>query len=184
MKYLLPKSHRIKHKMLQFLSKERMKNGGLNKKESFSFTLREIAENINEKYEDVYCISDYLFYKKLVYFYENKNEITNPYCWVSDSGIELFSSFSLINDGKILNTNLYGNIISMFFTIILGIITIITVYSSYQKTKELEIKLNGLQKQNTLIEKQLLNLSKEKSMESNSDYTKVDYQTKTQKRDK
>lgn len=72
----------------------------------------------------------------------------------------------------------------MFFTIILGIITIITVYSSDQKTKELEIKLNGLQKQNTLIEKQLLNLSKEKSMESNSDYTKVDYQTKTQKRDK
>ena len=51
-------------------------------------------------------------------------------------------------------------------------------------SKELEIKLNGLQKQNTLIEKQLLNLSKEKSMESNSDYTKVDYQTKTQKRDK
>ena len=169
MKYLLPKSHRIKHKMLQFLSKERMKNGGLNKKESFSFTLREIAENINEKYEDVYCISDYLFYKKLVYFYENKNEITNPYCWVSDSGIELFSSFSLINDGKVLNATLYSNLTSIIFTIILGFITIFTVYSSEEKVTKIEKKIIELEKRNILIEQQLLNLSKETPKKKNYD---------------
>ena len=111
MKLFVPKSHRIKHKILEFLSKERMKNGGLNQTRDYTFCLKEISIIIGEKYEDVYSISDYLFYKKLVNFVNNDKEIENPYCWVSDTGIELFSSFSLINDGKLLNANPLGVII-------------------------------------------------------------------------
>ena len=51
MKYLIPKSYRIKHKILKFLSKERMKNGGTNPTKDFTFSLREISEKIGEKYE-------------------------------------------------------------------------------------------------------------------------------------
>ena len=67
MKLFTSKSHRIKHNILKFLSKERMKNGGLNQTEKFTFSLKEISSQIGEKYSDVYIISDYLFYKKLVH---------------------------------------------------------------------------------------------------------------------
>lgn len=53
MKFITPKSHRIKHKILEFLSKERMKNGGLNQTKDYTFSLKEISEKIDEKYEDI-----------------------------------------------------------------------------------------------------------------------------------
>ena len=61
MKYIIPKSYRVKHKILKFLSKERMKNAGENDIKEYTFSLREISEKIGEKYEDVYDISDYFF---------------------------------------------------------------------------------------------------------------------------
>ncbi|MBQ0907608.1 hypothetical protein KBJ98_02705 [Flavobacterium sp. F-328] len=160
MKFLIPKSHRIKHKILEFLSKERMKNGGLNQTKDFTFPLKEISTRIGERFSDVYTVSDYLFYKKLVYFTKNGEDVENPKCWVSDDGIELYTSFSLINDGKILNTTLYSNLTSIIFTIILGSITMFTVYSSDKNTKEIEKKVNELEKRNLLNEQRLLNLSK------------------------
>ena len=169
MKLLTPKSHRIKHKILKFLSKERMKNGGLNQTKDFSFSLKEISAIIGEKYSDVYTICDYLFYKKLVYFIPNNEDIENPKCWVSDEGIETYSSFSLINDGKVLNATLYSNLTSIIFTIILGSITIFTVYSSEEKVTKIEKKVIELEKRNILIEQQLLNLSKEILKKKNCD---------------
>ena len=169
MKLFNPKSHRIKHNILKFLSKERMKNGGLNQTETFTFSLKEISEKIGEKYSDVYVISDYLFYKKLVHFIPNNEDIENPKCWVSDEGIEMYTSFSLINDGKVLNATLYSNLTSLIFTIVLGFITIFTVYTSEEKVTKIEKKIIELEKRNILIEEQLLNLSKGKPKKKNCD---------------
>ena len=66
-----------------------MKNGGLNQTEKFTFSLKEISSQRGEKYSDVYIISDYLFYKKLVHCIPNNEDIENPKCWVSDEGIEM-----------------------------------------------------------------------------------------------
>ena len=184
MKYLIPKSYRIKHKILKFLSKERMKNGGTNPAKDFTFSLREISEKIGEKYEDVYDISDYLFYKKLLHFIKNETELINPYCWVLDSGIELYSSFELINEGKTLNTNLYSSIITIIFTITLGAITIFTVFKSDDKSKEFESKLNELKTQNKLFEKELLEKSKKILNLENSVQQMECYQTSIQKNGK
>lgn len=169
MKLFTSKSHRIKHNILKFLSKERMKNGGLNQTEKFTFSLKEISSQIGEKYSDVYIISDYLFYKKLVHCIPNNEDIENPKCWVSDEGIEMYTSFSLINDGKVLNATLYSNLTSIIFTIILGFITIFTVYSSEEKVTKIEKKIIELEKRNILIEQQLLNLSKETPKKKNYD---------------
>jgi hypothetical protein len=80
MKLFIPRSHRVKHKILEFLSNQRMKNGGSNRTKDYTFSLKEISKHINEKYDDVYSISDYLFYKKLVIFVKNDDEIENPFC--------------------------------------------------------------------------------------------------------
>ena len=166
MKIFVPKSHRIKHKILEFLSKERMKNGGLNRTEDYSFSLKEISKSINEKYEDVYSISDYLFYKKLVHFVKNENEIENPYCWVSDSGIELFTSFSLINEGKLLNANLFNNSISGVFQIIVGVIAVLSIVMNYQDSKIYNEKVSVLQSEVQILKTQLSELNKEKIIKS------------------
>lgn len=183
MKYLIPKSYRVKHKILKFLSKERMKNGGKNPVEQYTFSLKEISSKINEKYEDVYEISDYLFYKNLLHFKKNETELMNPYCCILDDGIELYSSFELINEGKTLNTNLYSNITSIIFTIILGLITMFTVFTSENKSKEFESRLNELKNQNILIEKELLEKSKKILNLENSFQQMEYYQTNIQKND-
>ena len=184
MKIFLPKSHRIKHKVLKFLSKERMKNGGINNIDKYTFSLREIAKEINEKYVDIYEITDYLFYKKLVVSVKNENELINPKLWVTNEGIELYTSFELINDGKVLNLNLYSNMVSILFTIILGFITIFTVVYNKDKSKELDMKMNQLKSKNIHLEQELLNLSKKMLEIRNYVQQKVDYQTNIQTDDK
>ena len=184
MKYLIPKSYRIKHKILKFLSKERMKNGGKNSTKEFTFSLKEIAEKIGEKYEDIYDMSDYLFYKKLLHFEENKSELMNPYCWILDDGIELYSSFELINEGKKLNTNLISTITTSILTFIITVIAILSILMNYQDSKiynetvnKLNIKVESLKSKQLESDKKILNL--EKSFQQ-MEY----YQTNIQKNDK
>ena len=184
MKYLIPKSYRIKHKMLGFLSEERMKNGGLNPVEQYTFSLRYISEKIGEKYEDIYIMSDYLFYKDLLHFKKNESELMNPYCWVLDSGIELYSSFDLMNKGKELNTNLYSNIVSIFSTLILGGITIYSVYTNNTNSTKHKKEINRLEKKiETNESNQLLLTNKILSLE-NYFLQMKDYQTNIQKNGK
>jgi hypothetical protein len=184
MKLFIPRSHRVKHKILEFLAKERMKNGGLNKPKDYTFSLKQISKHINEKYEDVYSISDYLFYKKLVNFVKNDNEIENPFCWVTDEGIELFTSFSLINDGKLLNANLLNNCISGIFQIIIGIIAVLSIVLNYQDSKIYNEKVSKLEQEVQQLKLTQSMISKEKLKENNSSYNKKDYQKNIQTGDK
>jgi hypothetical protein len=184
MKFLIPKSYRVKHKMLKFLSKERMKDGGLNPVEKYRFSIKEVAKAINEKYEDLYDISDYLFYKNLVVFEKNEKEITNPFCWVSDEGIELYSSFELINKGKELNTNLFNSITSGIFTIIIGIIAIISIVMNYQDSKIYNEKVSTMHKELETMKTNQLISTKEMLDLKNSFQQSEYYQTNIQKNGK
>jgi hypothetical protein len=184
MKYLIPKSYRIKHKILKFLSKERMKNRGKNPTKDFTFSLREISEKIGEKYEDVYDISDYLFYKKLANFEKNENELMNPYCWVLDSGIELYSSFELINEGKKLNTNLISTITTSFLTMVITVIAFLTILMNYQDSKIYNITVDKLYKKVDSLELEQLNTSKKIQDLKNSFQQTEYYQTSIQKNGK
>jgi len=184
MKLFIPRSHRVKHKILGFLAKERMKNGGLDQPKDYTFSLKQISKHINEKYEDVYSISDYLFYKKLVHFVKNDNEIENPFCWVTDDGIELFSSFSIINDGKLLNANLFNNCISGIFQIIVGIIAVLSIVMNYQDSKIYNEKVSKLEQEVHLLKLNQSTISKDKLKENNSSYNKKDYQKNIQTGDK
>jgi hypothetical protein len=180
MKLFIPRSHRVKHKILEFLSNQRMKNGGSNRTKDYTFSLKEISKHINEKYDDVYSISDYLFYKKLVIFVKNDDEIENPFCWVSDEGIELFTSFSLINDGKLLNANLFNSCISGIFQIIVGIIAVLSILMNYQDSKIYNEKVSRLEQEVQLLKLNQSIITKGKLKENNSSYIKKDYQKNIQ----
>jgi len=184
MKYIIPKSYRVKHKILKFLSKERMKNGGTNPTKDFTFSLKEISEKIGEKYEDVYDISDYLFYKKLLHFENNESELMNPYCWVLDSGIELYSSFELINDGKELNTNLISTITTSFLTFVITVIAVLTIRMNYQDSKIYNITVDKLYKKVDSLELEQLKTSKKILNLENSVQQMEYYQTNIQKNGK
>ncbi|MEE1962285.1 hypothetical protein V1387_06290 [Allomuricauda taeanensis] len=180
MKYYTPKSYRIKHKILEFLSKERMKNGGKNPVAEYTFSLKKISDSINEDYNDVYSISDYLFYKKLVYCTRNDQELMNPYCFATDKGVEAYSSFSFINDGKLLQTTLFNNLSTGFFQIIVGIIAIVTIIFNYNDSKLYHEQVKMLEQEVRHLSIKLSEQSKEKSTENYSDKIKVNYQTNIQ----
>ena|SRR5690606_2988399 len=180
MKYFTPKSYRIKHKILEFLSKERMKNAGQNPASEFTFPLRKISEIINEDFEDVYSISDYLFYKKLVHCRPNYDDLENPYCFATNLGVEAYSSFSFINDGKLLQTTLFNNLSTGFFQIIVAIIAVATILFNYNDSKLYHEQVKNLEREVERLSIKLLEQSTEKSTENNSDDTKADYQTNAQ----
>jgi len=180
MKYFTPKSYRIKHKILEFLSKERMKNAGQNPASEFTFPLRKISEIINEDFEDVYSISDYLFYKKLVHCRPNYDDLENPYCFATNLGVEAYSSFSFINDGKLLQTTLFNNLSTGFFQIIVAIIAVATILFNYNDSKLYHEQVKNLELEVERLSIKLLEQSTEKSTENNSDDTKADYQTNAQ----
>lgn len=128
----------------------------------------------------IYSISDYLFYKKLAHFKKNEEDIMNPYCWVSDEGIELYSSFSLINEGKLLNANLFNNSISGVFQIIVGIIAVLSIIMNYQDSKIYNERVSAMQREVNSIQLKLTIVSKEKLIEKNYSSNKKDNQAKTQ----
>ncbi|WP_396601627.1 hypothetical protein [Algibacter sp. R77976] len=180
MKYLIPKSYRIRHKILEFLSNERMKNGGLNPPQEWKFTLKQICENINEDLKDVNIQSDYLFYKKLIHCSENESELTNPYCFATDDGITLFSSKSILNDGLLFGSSIFNNISTGFFQIIIAISTIISLWLTFSESNKLSDKVDKLEQS---IKQTELNLKEPKlncQSQNNSYDTKADYQTKPQ----
>lgn len=179
MKYFTPDSYRIKHKILEFLSKERMKKGGKNPASDFTFSLKEISESINENFDDVYSISDYLYFKKLVHCTRNDNELMNPYCFATDKGIEAYSSFSFINDGKLLQTTLFNNLSTGFFQIIVGIIAVTTIIFNYNDSKLYHETVENLEHEVKLLSSKLSELSK-LSEKNNYDHTKLDYKTNIQ----
>lgn len=180
MQYFIPKSYRIKHKILEFLSKERMKNGGKNPVSEYTFSLKEICNSINEDFEDVYSISDYLYYKKLVHCKRNDNELMNPYCFATDQGVEIYSSFSFINDGKLLQTTLFNNLSTGFFQIIVAIIAVATIIFNYNDSKLYHEQVKNLEREVERLSIKLSEQSTEKSTENNSDDTKTNYQTNVQ----
>lgn len=180
MKYFTPKSYRIKHKILEFLSKERMKNGGKNPVSKFTFSLREISDVIKEEFDDVYSISDYLYYKKLVHCTKNDKELMNPYCFATDQGVEAYSSFSFINDGKLLQTTLFNNLSTGFFQIIVAIIAVVTIIFNYNDSKLYHQQVKILEREVERLSIKLSEQSKDKSTKSDSDDTKADYQTYVQ----
>gem|GEM_PF-3449347 len=180
MKFFTPKSYRVKHKILEFLSKERMKNGGKNPVKEYTFSLKEISNSINEDFDDVYSISDYLFYKKLVYCTRNDDELMTPYCFATDKGVEAFSSFSFINDGKLLQTTLFNNLSTGFFQIIVGIIAIFTIILNYNDSKLYHQQVDNLDKRVERLSIKLSEQTKEKSAENNSNKLKADHQIDVQ----
>src|SRR5690606_16213497 len=115
--------------------KERMKDGGKNPVSAYTFSLKEICDSIKEDFDDVYSISDYLYYKKLVHCTRNDKELMNPYCFATDQGVEAYSSFSFINDGKLLQTTLFNNLSTGFFQIIVAIIAVVTIIFNYNDSK-------------------------------------------------
>lgn len=176
MKYFIPKSYLIRHKILEFSSKERMKNGGLNPPEEWRYTIKQICKNIGENFNDVNIQLDYLFYKKLINCNKNESELTNPFCFATDEGVTLFSSKSILNDGLLFRANVFSNISTGFFQIIIAFATLISLWLSFIQSNKLAKKLDRLELH---IEQSELNLKELKSTyhtKNNSGSTKEDYQ--------
>jgi len=184
MKLFIPKSYKVRDKILETLAKKRHSLEPIKDIKDCKLSIKEISKLINEDFEYVSFQLDYLFYSKLIHSFKNSEDLTNPYNSISDEGLSSFSSKSILNDGKLLQSSIFNNITSGLFQIIVGIIAVVSICMNYQDSKLYNEKVNTMQKDMDSIQLKLLMLTKEKSTENNFYDTKADYQTNSQTDDK
>lgn len=184
MNLFAPKSYIIKHKILDFLCTEKMKNGGMNPQKDYEFTISEISDKIGYSFEDINNNLDYLYYKKYIHTKKNDNEKTNPYCFALDKGVESNSFKEIINKGKSIQSSVFNNFASGFFQIIVGLIAvfsfIITMSNNNNQKKEIELLNKKLESE----QEEIKELKSHFQEVYRAFYKKEDNQTNTQFDDK
>lgn len=172
MKYFTPKSYRVRHKTLMFLTKISTDNS----KNKFA-SIKEISKKIKEKELDIDLQLNILWNKKLV---ATKKDNSGSTYTASTEGISEASSMSILNDGKLLNSTIFNNISSGFFQIIVGIIAVITIYYNFNDSRTYHEEVKSLKQEVENLSIKLSEQSTERSTKNNFNDTKVDYQTNVQ----
>lgn len=155
---IIPKSHRTRHKILQYLLEQRNEHQiRYNSIDNAKFTIDEISDatGIHRKHIDEQL--NVLWENKLVINIPDNKYPNNPALTkylILPSGMSLASSKSILNEGKILNSQLFNNYASGIFQIIVGIIAIWTIYQNVTT-------INILRTENQKLQNEVTNLSKE-----------------------
>lgn len=176
MKNFTPKSYRVRHKTLMFLTKISTDNS----KNGFA-SIKEISKNIKEKELDIDLQLNILWSKKLVAI--KKENAENTYT-ASTEGISEASSMNILNDGKLLNSTIFNNISSGFFQIVVGIIAIITIYYNFNDSKTYHEEVKSLKQEIEGLTIKISERATARSTENNFNDTKANYPTNVQTDDR
>lgn len=141
---LTPKKHRIRHKILVYLTEKRRVQQANNKSEAEAqSTIDEIATAIKAHWTDVDEQLDVLWHEKSVVSINVKPD--RKYM-VNAEGIALAASFQILYDGMIIRSQIFNNYASGIFQVIAGLIALFTVIYSLTTIDNLEIRLNAIEK--------------------------------------
>ena len=155
---IIPKSHRTRHKILQYLLEQRNEHQiRYNSIDNAKFTIDEISDAIGIHRKQIDEQLNVLWENKLVIDIPDNKYPNNPALTkylILPSGMSLASSKSILNEGKILNSQLFNNYASGIFQIIIGVIAIWTIYQNVTT-------LNILRTENQNLQTEVTNLSKE-----------------------
>ncbi len=147
----VPKSYRIRHKILELLRQKRSVQQ-LNKKDinESMLTIQEIADTLNLSYNDVDGQLNVLW-KRGEVVDENTNAI--PRFIIQAEGIASASSNKYLIEGKTINSELFNNYASGFFQIIIAITAISTLFFTISTDNSTNERLDKLEQklENTLV---------------------------------
>ncbi len=159
---LIPKSYKIRHTILQTLADKRSEQqlNGLSDENS-QLTIEELSK--------ITRYNRNLIDQQLNVLWESKDVIdisinTKPIdhsktkYMISSKGISIASSKSILNDGKLINSQLYNNYASAIFQIFTGIIALMTIIISFTTVSELKSENLNIKKNTLLIQDRLFKL--------------------------
>ncbi len=173
-----PKSYRIRHEILSFLTKKRTEQS-MNEQplEESQFTITEITNCIKFSESDVDMQLNMLWHEKLVA--DNKSTKPKKYMVLAE-GMSVASSMKYLNEGKVLNSQLFYNYATGAFQILIGLAAIITLSLNIISVDKLETQVTTLQLKLERIEELLKQLKVGAQIENNSSDTTVNHQTNLQ----
>jgi hypothetical protein len=162
---LVPKSHKVRHQVLKFLSDKR-KNTDMKTFDSANsaFTTSEIATGIRFERGLVDEQLDVLYHNKEVDVIHKDRE-ENKF-FINEKGFATVSSQTILNDGKVINSQLYNNYASTIFQVLTGLTALATIVINFASVTDLKEENKQIRQQIEQINKGLIKLetsSKEKT---------------------
>lgn len=162
---IVPKSYKVRHEVLQFLSDKRSEQ--LFQKlpiEKAMYTIDEISKETGFDRRVIDQQLNVLWKKEEIVNQPNNldpADLTLTKYLILSKGISTASSKTILNDGKIINSQLFNNYASGLFQIIVGIIAIFTLYQSMATIDAIKLENNKIQSQINSITKESSNLKNE-----------------------
>ena len=154
---VVPKSHKVRHQVLKFLSDKR-KNTNMKSFDSAdsAFTISEIATGLNLERRLVDEQLDVLYQNKEVDVLRKDNE-ENKF-FINDKGFATVASRTILNDGKIINSQLYNNYASTIFQVLTGLTALATIVINFASVTDLKEENKQIRLQIENINKGLIKL--------------------------
>jgi hypothetical protein len=156
---LIPKSHKVRHQVLKFLSDKR-KNTDMKTFDSVNsaFTTSEIATGLRLDRGLVDEQLDVLYHNKEVdVIHKGKEE--NKF-FINEKGFATVSSQAILNDGKVINSQLYNNYASTIFQVLTGVTALATIVINFASVTDLKEENKQIRLQIEEINKGLIKLTK------------------------
>lgn len=159
---IIPKSYKVRHEVLQFLSGKRSEQ--IFQKlpiEKAMYTIDEISKEIGFDRRVIDQQLNVLWEKEEVVNQIDPVDLTLTKYLIPPRGISTVSSKAILNDGKIINSQLFNNYAYGLFQIIVGIIAIFTLYQGMTTIDAMKLESNKMQLQINSIVKESSNLKNE-----------------------
>ncbi len=160
MNLFAPKTFNLRQQILDFLSEKRkatnLKKNDVNES---SFTITEISEHLNIMRNLVDAQMDVLYKLKQVECL--RDDIKENKFFINDAGFYASASKEPLNEGKLLNSQIFSNYSNSLFQIITAILALYTVYKSFNTVDAQNIKIEQLHKSIIKLEEQ--SISREKA---------------------
>lgn len=154
---LVPKSHKVRHQVLKFLSdKRKSTNMKTFDSENSAFTKSEIATGLKLDRGLVDEQLAVLYINKEVDVLRKAND-ENKF-FINDKGFATVASRTILNDGKIINSQLYNNYASTVFQVLTGLTALATIVINFASVTDLKEENKQIRLQIEEINKGLIKL--------------------------
>lgn len=142
---LIPKSHKIRHEVLKVLSDKRKSMDMKTFRDDAAMTLTEIVIAVKRDRKDVDEQLDVLYHSKDIDAIKRK-EGENSF-FISEKGFATAAANTILNDGKVVNSQLYNNYASAAFQILTGLTALATIIFSFATVTDLQNENSELKKE-------------------------------------
>lgn len=164
----IPKSYKTRDKILSFLCKARDGKSEQDPKfyDSIAFSIQQIATELKLNEKEVSEQLDFLFKSKDIHVRSGLGTFM-----ATPEGLATNAERKFINEGKILNSQLYNNYASTVFQLLTGVSLVLSIFINLTTVQELQKQNTDIQEGQSKTEQHIKELEERVKTQSNSSDT-------------